>query len=150
MFHNAGARSSNQKVPAMQDEELHVAATTYTVYDRFTGEVYSRGLNAVQAMHEIITRPFHPNDIYGGYSGTDIPQRGRETYEIRPNDHNASVRSFELWCDGCLTVVFSAQIDRDRATEEIARKVIAASWPHSPHAMTDVAFERLRASEFMK
>lgn len=129
----------------MQDEELQAATTTYTVYDRFTGEVYSRGLKAVQAMHEILTRPFYPNDNEGGYSGTDIPQRGSETFEIRPNEY-ASLRSFDLWCDGCLTVVFSAQPDRDRATEEIARKVIAASWPHSPHAMTDAAFERLRAA----
>ena len=130
----------------MQDEELHIAATTYTVYDRFTGEVYSRGRNAVQAMHEILTRPFHPNDIYGGYSGTDIPQHGSETYEIRPHDEQPNLRGFDLWCDGCLTGVFSVETDKDRATEEIARKVIAASWPHSPHAMTHSAFERLRTA----
>ena len=144
MFHNARG-FFKQKAGTMQDEELQAAATTYTVYDRFTGEVYSRGLKAVQAMQEILTRPFHPNDNEGGYSGTDIPQRGSETFEIRPTNENANLHSFDLWCDGCLTVVFSVQTDRDRATEEIARKVIAASWPHSPHAMTDAAFERLRA-----
>ena len=104
--------------------------TTYTVLDR-DGSVIARNLTAVDAMREILT-----------YDSNDYEIRTAEDgggWKLGPSQFSrASTLGGEPMVK---SMVFSLDSDESAATDEIARRVIAAGWPRRPTAMSDESYD---------
>lgn len=99
--------------------------TLYTVIDQ-NGSVIDSSLTAVEAMGVILTDDGHEWDIRAEEDG--------EGFRLWVSSHS---RNSTAWNGIGKSVIYSLEMDREKAKQEIAERVIAARWPRMPEAMTD-------------
>ena len=110
--------------------------TTYTV-ESPTGDVMARHLKAREAMHKILCYDSHDYEIRPASDGFDLWVT--LISRASPAGGRPMVRS----------VIRSRETDIERATDDIAQKVIAACWDWSqyPVAIPDAEYDWLLAEE---
>lgn len=99
----------------------------YTVIDN-NGDVIDSACTAIEAMGVILTDDGHEFEIR--------PEADGDGFRLWTSPHS---RNSTAYSGLTKSVVYSLAADEAQAEQEIAEKVIAATWPRKPEAMTDEA-----------